>query len=520
MSNDDNKPLTRLTDKLQDLKDEFGNRIENSDFETWLKGVKEEVGDGIEMMARRARGVFNPNLVTMQLKDIQSIVLRERPTPYFGTVVALKINNADVGKQMLAQVLPDVTGSEDWHKDMQATLSIVMTYEGLQALGVPQSSLDSFPESFKAGMAARAEQLRDFDVNAPENWMAPFGDKGDIHVGAAIIADTKDKWQAKLDELRDNLTDHIDVDNPANGDVEILIEQDFGSNDNVKNVFGYRDGISNPEIQGSGIQTPSNHDGDPIAAGEFVLGYEGEAGLVAPMPQPEVLGKNGSFMVLRAYHSHVATFNKYRKDNTDSEEEAELLGAKMWGRWRSGAPLVLSPDHDDKALGDDPSRNNDFGYKDDPYGKKCPFGAHIRRMNPRDSEDFILSDVRIHRIVRRSVGFGEVVPPDVIEDDGKDRGLFFIGINAHAMETVEFLQSQWINDGNFMSLGEEKDPMVGLHSGDKGGSDKDSDADTFTVPADPIRKRYHGIETFNTLHGGEYFFIPSLSALKWISELS
>ena len=99
MSNDDNKPLTGLTDKLQDLKDEFGNRIENSDFETWLKGVKEEVGDGIEMMARRARGVFNPNLVTMQLKDIQSIVLRERPTPYFGTVVALKINNADVGNK-------------------------------------------------------------------------------------------------------------------------------------------------------------------------------------------------------------------------------------------------------------------------------------------------------------------------------------------------------------------------------------------------------------------------------------
>lgn len=233
------------------------------------------------------------------------------------------------------------------------------------------------------------------------------------------------------------------------------------------------------------------------------------------MPQPEVLGKNGSFMVLRAYNSHVAAFNKFRKDNTNSEEAAELLGAKMWGRWRSGTPLALSPDYDDEALGDDASRNNDFGYKHDPHGKKCPLGAHERRMNPHDSKDFILSDVRIHRIVRRSVGFGEVLPPDVTEDDGKERSLFFIGTNAHAMETVEFLQSQWINDGNFMSLGEEKDPMIGLHH-----SDKDSDADTFTVPADPIRKRYHGIETFNTLYGGEYLFIPSLSALKWISELS
>lgn len=516
MSNDNNKKsLTELSDKLQDLTDEFGNRIENSCFDTWLKSIKEEVGDSFETLTRKARGVFNPNKVSMQLEDIQSIVLRERPTPYFGTIVALKVHNADLGREMLAQVLPNVTGSKEWHKDMQATLSIVMTYEGLEALGVPQSSLDSFPESFKAGMAKRADKLRDFDVNDPDNWMAPFGDKGDIHIGAAVIADSKEKWQAKLNELKETIKAHIDYDNPANGNLEILMEHDFGSDDNVKNVFGYRDGISNPEIQGSGIQTPPSRDGDPIAAGEFVLGYEGEAGTVAPMPQPEVLGKNGSFMVLRAYDSHVADFNKFRKDNTDSEEEAELLGAKMWGRWRSGAPLVLSPDNDNQELGDDPDRNNDFGYKDDPYGKKCPFGAHVRRMNPRDSKDFILSDVRIHRIIRRSVGFGEVLPPEVTQDDGKQRGLFFIGINAHAMETVEFLQSQWINDGNFMSLGEEKDPMVGLHHGDK-----DSDADKFTVPADPIRKRYHGIETFNTLYGGEYLFIPSLSALKWISELS
>ncbi|HCN17523.1 MULTISPECIES: Dyp-type peroxidase [Psychrobacter] len=513
MSNDKNKK--RIKDKVEALKDEFGNHIEDSSFETWLESVKEEVGDDIEALTRKARGIFNPNLVTMQLEDIQSIVLRERPSPYYGTVVALKINNADVGRQMLAKFLPNVTGSKEWHKDMKATLSIVMTYEGLEALGVPQSSLESFPESFKAGMAKRANKLRDFDVNAPENWVAPFGDKGDIHIGAGIIADTKEKWQAKFDELKNTLKDHIDEQNPANGDIEILIEHDFGSDDNVKNVFGYRDGISNPEIKGSGIQTPPSLDGEAISAGEFVLGYKGEAGTIPPMPQPEVLGKNGSFMVLRAYHSHVAAFNKFLKDNTDTDEEAELLGAKMWGRWRSGAPLILSPEQDDEKLGDDPNRNNDFGYKDDPYGKKCPFGAHIRRMNPRNSKDFILSDVRVHRIVRRSVGFGEVLPPDVLEDDGKERGLFFIGINAHAMETVEFLQSQWINDGNFMSLGEEKDPMVGLHHGDK-----DSDADKFTVPADPIRKRYHGIETFNTLQGGEYFFIPSLSALKWISELS
>ena len=240
-----------LTSKLHELKDNFGNRIVDSNFESWLADIKKEVGDGIETLANKARGVFNPNTVTMQLEDIQSIILRDRPTPYYGTIVALKINNAEAGRQLLKTVLPDVTGSKAWHKDMQATLSIVMTYDGLEALGVPQSSLDSFPESFKAGMAKRAEKLRDFDINAPENWAAPFGDKGDMHVGAAIIADSKDKWQIKLKELQDNIQSYINEDNPANGDIEILMEHAFGSDNNVKNVFGYRDGISNPEIRDS-----------------------------------------------------------------------------------------------------------------------------------------------------------------------------------------------------------------------------------------------------------------------------
>ena len=104
--------------------------------------------------------------------------------------------------------------------------------------------------------------------------------------------------------------------------------------------------------------------------------------------------------------------------------------------------------------------------------------------------------------------------PTCIQDDGQERGLFFIGINAHAMDTLEFLQSQWINDGNFMNLGEERDPMLGVHAG------SDADSDVFTVPDEPIRKRHTNILQFNTLQGGEYLFVPSLSALKWISELN
>ncbi|WP_372350864.1 hypothetical protein [Streptomyces sp. KL116D] len=41
---------------------------------------------------------------------------------------------------------------------------------------------------------------------------------------------------------------------------------------------------------------------------------------------------------------------------------------------------------------------------------------------------------------------------------------------------------------------------------------------TFTIPKQPVRHRVHGIETFNVLRGGEYLFMPSLSALRWLAE--
>ena len=77
------------------------------------------------------------------------------------------------------------------------------------------------------------------------------------------------------------------------------------------------------------------------------------------------------------------------------------------------------------------------------------------------------------------------------------------------MGTLEFLQKQWANDGNSQNLGTEKDPMIGV---------QDEDA-LFSAPGEPLIKRYRGLQTYNIVKGGEYCFIPSISALKWISEL-
>jgi len=123
----------------------------------------------------------------------------------------------------------------------------------------------------------------------------------------------------------------------------------------------------------------------------------------------------------------------------------------------------------------------------------------------------VLTDVNIHRIIRRSTTYGAPYDANALSerDDEVPRGIYFLIISAKAMATMEFLQREWINSGNFTGLGEERDPLVGLQEGDA----------TFTIPKDPVRRRIHGIQSFNVLRGGEYMFMPSLSALRWLGDL-
>ena len=209
------------------------------------------------------------------------------------------------------------------------------------------------------------------------------------------------------------------------------------------------------------------------------------------------------------YESRVGAFNDYIRSQAGDEAAEELLGAKMVGRWRSGAPLTLAPERDDPALGADPARNNGFDFSKDPRGLMCPHAAHMRRLNPRDSQLTIMTDVNIHRIIRRSSTFGPKWNRELTaSDDNGERGIFFIFISARAYDTIEFFQQEWINRGNFIDLAEERDPVVGLQ--DTPG--------TFTMPQVPVRKRVDGVTTFNQLRGGEYLFMPSLGALRWIAK--
>jgi Dyp-type peroxidase family len=438
---------------------------------------------------------------TVDLSEIQATILRPRPAPYFGTHVLLRVNNAQAGRAFLRRLTPHVDSCANWWSAVSPWLAVGISYAGLEALGVPQESLQSFPESFRQGMAARAGHLGDVGLNDPKNWDQPYG-KGHVHIGMSAFSNSEEDRRRILEIAREQVE--------GLSGVGVLAMQDFGAQPGDRNSLGYKDGIDQPAIEGSGVD-PLPGQGQPIKAGEFILGYPGESGVPLPMPQPEILGRNGTYVGFRKYQSRVGAFNRFLRANGSTEEERELLAAKLVGRWRSGAPLTLAPEVDNPALGADPHRNNDFNYSNDARGRQVPFGCHIRRMNPRDTKLTRLTDVNIHRIIRRGATYGPPYDKDALSeaDDDVPRGAIFLFISARAMATIEFLQQEWINDGNFIGAGNERDPIVGLQE----------EGATFSIPREPVRRRVHSIETFNVLRGGEYFFMPSLSALKWLAEL-
>ena len=382
-------------------------------------------------------------------------------------------------------------------KSGDAWVSVALTYQGLRALGVPRASLDSFPPEFQRGMAVRADVLGDRGESAPEHWEKPLG-TADVHVVLTVVAPDEQLLETALARGRNAYE--------ALPGIKAIWRQDCYALESEREHFGYKDGIGQPLIEGSGVAGNNPHE-QALKAGEFVLGHLDEMGNNI-FPQPGALGKNGSFVVFRKLYQNVAAFRKFLKANAATEEEVEFLAAKMMGRWRSGVPLARCPMHDDPAVAADPKQLNDFLYKDDdPRGLKTPVESHVRRMNPRDSE--VIGIPRLHRMLRRGTVYGLALPDGAVEDDGVDRGFMFAFVGAHIDRQFEFVQSQWMNSGEFAGRGNAKDPIAGAQDGNE----------TFTIPTQPVRRTIASVPRFVVTRGGEYAFLPSLRAIRWLADL-
>jgi Dyp-type peroxidase family len=347
-------------------------------------------------------------------------------------------------------------------------------------------------------MAARARVLGDTGESSPEHWEKPLG-SADVHVVLTALAPDSERLEAALARARQEYQ-------KISG-ITAIWSQNCHALPNEREAFGFKDGISHPAIEGSGIPGTNPHE-QPLKPGEFVLGYPDEMGGMAAIPKPDLLGRNGSYVVFRKLDQRVAAFRQYLKANAPGPEGEELLAAKMMGRWRSGAPLALCPLHDGPEVGADRGRNNAFLFKeDDSIGYHTPCGSHIRRMNPRDAD--VAGVVRIHRMIRRGTSYGPPLPDGVLEDDGVERGLMFAFVGANLGRQFEFVQSEWMNDASFFGGGATKDPVAGANSG----------ADDYSFPKRPLAVRLKGLSRFVVTRGGEYCFLPGLRALRWLGEL-
>ena len=438
----------------------------------------------------------------LELEDIQHYLLT-RPHATIAQYNFITFRNPESGRNWV-KALADIVGTA---KSVMAAsdsdmrwVSLAFTFNGLRKLGVNEASLATFPEPFRQGMAARAKMLGDIGINHPDNWEDKITSE-DLH--AVVILFARDKQE------RERCIKKHDEYLKANPGVEILsslLLEAVPPLEYVHEHFGYRDRLTTPVIEGMGIEpTPGSHGASK--PGEFFLGYPDETGVIPNQPQPEILSKNGSFLAYRKMREHVGAFREFLKANGKTVEEQELVAAKLMGRWRkTGAPLVLCPDKDDRELGFDDKRNNNFDYeKMDPHGYACPMGSHIRRMNVRDSRVSRIMNRRL--IIRRGGTYGPYLPDDA-PDDGANRGIAVFAGCTDLARQFEFLISIWANDPEFQEL-HEKDPFAGSIDG----------AFELTIPKRPIKRKVKGLNAFTTVTGGAYFFLPGIKALRYLASL-
>jgi deferrochelatase/peroxidase EfeB len=344
-------------------------------------------------------------------------------------------------------------------------------------------------------MAARAGIIGTTGANHPDHWVGSLASP-DLHAIIILFARDVAERERCRKEHNSYLRELPDVEVLSSLDLEAIPPYGY-----AHEHFGYRDRLSQPVIEGFGVE-PTPGAGPPIKAGEFFLGYPDEEEFTL-VPKPEILTRNGSYLAYLMMQEHVGRFRDFLRQNGATPDEQELVAAKLMGRWRSGAPLVLAPEKDDPELGGDFQRNNDFNYgKMDPYGYGCPLGSHARRMNPRDTA----ANMNRRKMIRRGGTYGPPLPEDAPED-GIERGIAaFIGC-ASLVRQFEFAMNVWANDPNFHELGNERDPIFGTQDGTY----------DMTIPKRPIRKKIKGLPAFTTVRGGAYFFLPGIKALRFLA---
>jgi Dyp-type peroxidase family len=454
---------------------------------------------------------------TLPLDDLQGNVVHGYSYPVASFSFACFVAPPSGARAWLGGLLKEVTPGTRWAEGgarPRTTLNLAFSHAGLRALGLPSSALDTFPSDFSQGMPAQAVDLGDVGPNAPAQWDFGGEPSEPIHVLISVYALSQAELDRRVAELKEGFGDLV-VEKHRLAAAAL-------SPDPRREHFGFRDGFGQPSIEGAGVPAARGQ-GKPVSggwadikAGEFLLGLPSESDVPDPLPEPAELSKNGTYLVFRKLHQDVASFRKFLRERakqlfgSDAEEHREWLASRLVGRWRSGAPVALSPHHDDPTFADDWSRNLDFDYGSDPNGAVCPVGSHIRRVNPRAGLPRE-RPVNTHRILRRGLPYGPPLPDAALSDDGVERGVAFMALNASIGSQFRFVQKLWMNDGDFAGsrglTSAERDPLATVGGG------KFVCFDAAGAP-----KSMFDLPRFVSMRGGGYFFVPSLTGLRFLAH--
>ena len=302
--------------------------------------------------------------------------------------------------------------------------------------------------------------------------------------------------------------------------------------------------------------------GQPLVwPGQFVFGYKRQSPTHARRPpaKPDDVmmscpewGRNGSFLVLRRLRQDVAAFRAFVRAEARRLAATPAFGGMtprrlaslLVGRWPGGAPVSRSPDGEDVHLGKDSYASNHFQYSEDSppplalkqdvrhpedtfplserdaQGLTCPFAAHVRKVNPRDTvtEQGSSQDVLARLIMRRGIPFGPPYPVDLDDAPGTapfaagemktQRGLIFVSYQTSIERQFVFLQRDWANHSRNPNPAGGEDPIIGQASEEQ---KRRRFVDVSIEGASPETLELDTEWVIST--GGGFFFSPSISAI-------
>ena len=497
---------------------------------------------------------MNPEL---DFDDVQGLVRFAFGKMHRAYFYLLRVKDMGAARAWLLNA--HITTARELKPPPATALQVAFTSDGLKAFGVPSDAIAGFAPEFLSGMAgdeSRSRRLGDLGKNAPGEWrwgahdrtphlaVMMYGQEGAMDACEAEFKGPS--WDVAFEVLERLETSHL-------GDVE---------------PFGFVDGISQPVIDWEGkrkIHGDQLQYSNVASLGEFLLGYlneyneytdrplldatgKGTADLLPALDQPQKkdLGRNGTYLVMRQLDQDVRRFWRFVDEAAESNpEKRKRIAEAMVGRALDGSPLVPLQDKPVPGIGENEKDRayNQFTYASDPNGERCPFGAHIRRSNPRNADfpnpvkgmishllqtlgfgrksirDDLMSPTRFHRLLRRGREYGDkLTPEDALKDkpDTSVHGLHFICINSNIARQFEFVQGAWLMSTKFNGLSEESDPLMGNREPVRGCPDPNM----FSVPnGNGLRQLCTGLPQFVTVRGGAYFFLPSIRALRYFATV-